>query len=92
MENKLRFEIEFDGTRPSSSITKIMRLCLIVGSMVFGILWAWDNHFTTMFQNGSLPIVKASDMPMKIKPIHPGGMKIPYQHLGVYCRISRCEN
>jgi len=90
MENNTRFEIGFSDNRPSYAIARLLRLVLFVGLLGSGSLWIWGNYSVTMIEQNTLPIFKASHMPMKIKPISPGGMKFPYQDLSVYCRISEC--
>ncbi len=55
---------------------------VLAGAAVFGVVavtflaYGW---LTTPVSDGELPMVKAIDDPVKVKPESPGGMEVPYQ-------------
>jgi cell division septation protein DedD len=67
-----------DGARRRSPILPVLvaavALVCVAAGIFFGYSWFFAGDKT-----GALPVVRASEDPVKVKPESPGGLKIPYQ-------------
>ena len=61
----------------------------VVGLMVFfAIVWfAWSSSQTTTGEGG-MPLIKADNAPVKMRPEQPGGMAVPHQDKLIYDRLK----
>jgi hypothetical protein len=61
----------------------------VVGLMVFfAIVWlAWSGSQTSTGEGG-IPLIKADNAPVKMRPEQPGGMAVPHQDKLIYDRLK----
>jgi cell division septation protein DedD len=76
--------------RPRSQRRRLLAPILaVVGLMVFfAIVWfAWSSSQTTTGEGG-MPLIKADNAPVKMRPEQPGGMAVPHQDKLIYDRLK----
>jgi hypothetical protein len=76
--------------RPRSQRRRLLPPILaVVGLMVFfAIVWfAWSSSQTTT-DEGGMPLIKADNTPVKMRPEQPGGMAVPHQDKLIYDRLK----
>jgi cell division septation protein DedD len=76
--------------RPRSQRRRLLAPILaVVGLMVFfAIVWfAWTSNQTTTGEGG-MPLIKADNTPIKMRPEQPGGMAVPHQDKLIYDRLK----
>src|SRR3954453_17322226 len=61
----------------------------VIGLMVFfAIVWlAWSGTQTSTGEGG-MPLIKADNAPIKMRPEQPGGMAVPHQDKLIYDRLK----
>jgi len=64
-------------------------IAAVLGLMVFfAIVWfAWTNAQTSTTEGG-IPLIKADNTPIKMRPEQPGGMAVPHQDKLIYDRLK----
>jgi hypothetical protein len=76
--------------RPRSQRRRLLPPILaVVGLMAFfAIVWfAWSSSQTTTGEGG-MPLIKADNAPVKMRPEQPGGMAVPHQDKLIYDRLK----
>jgi hypothetical protein len=76
--------------RPGTQRRRLLAPVLaVVGLMVFfAIVWfAWTSGQNTTSEGG-MPLVKADNAPVKMRPEQPGGMAVPHQDKLIYDRLK----
>ena len=76
--------------RPGAQRRRLLAPVLaVVGLMVFfAIVWfAWTSGQNTASEGG-MPLVKADNGPVKMRPEQPGGMAVPHQDKLIYDRLK----
>ncbi|HYI70561.1 MAG TPA: SPOR domain-containing protein [Skermanella sp.] len=76
--------------RPGAQRRRLLAPVLaVVGLMVFfAIVWfAWSSGQNTASEGG-MPLVKADNGPVKMRPEQPGGMAVPHQDKLIYDRLK----
>ena len=76
--------------RPRAQRRRLLAPILaVVGLMVFfAIVWfAWSSSQTTTGEGG-MPLIKADNAPVKMRPEQPGGMAVPHQDKLIYDRLK----
>ncbi len=76
--------------RPGAQRRRLLAPVLaVVGLMVFfAIVWfAWTSGQTTASEGG-MPLIKADNGPVKMRPEQPGGMAVPHQDKLIYDRLK----
>lgn len=93
LDNDLKADtLEFERVSRSSKPNRL-GLKLILGVVVLGVggIAAWAQWGDELFgRNGDeLPIVRASEIPLKVRPEKPGGIDIPNRDKLVYDRLEK---
>lgn len=75
--------------RPRTQRRLLAPVLAVVGLMVFfAIVWfAWSSSQPTVGEGG-MPVVKADNSPVKMRPEQPGGMAVPHQDKLIYDRLK----
>ena len=84
----LEFEPISRRPKPKRSGLKFLLAAIIVGGAGYG---AWAQWGDMIFAGNSdeLPIVRASEIPLKVRPEKPGGINIPNRDKLVYDRLEK---
>ena len=80
--------LENKEPRKPGWMTVVYRWLLGIGgvaALVFGGIYAVHSlGGGTTAPQGDIPLIRAAQGPVKVRPKKPGGLEVPHQHLGIY--------
>lgn len=73
--------------RPRTRVLRVAAALVVMGVFAGGLWFAYvegQRHSAASGDSGDVPLIRADNAPMKVKPANPGGMQIPDRDLLIY--------